>query len=130
MRFRVVSDSNVEAGLSEISDGFYEGGLRNYFSEKYDDSGLNLGVVLMCRDPELNFKQRISFSKKDNTLYIDIMLDFEQMSRADKHTRKRIVAEKLVNEVPQIIAKYKFKDFDLPRFSSDLRNWFDEQGWT
>jgi len=130
MRFRIVSDSNVEAGLSEISDGLFEGGFRNYFGEKsYDNSGLALGVVLMCRDPELDFKRRVRFSKQDNTLYVDVMLDLQQMSLADAAKRRRLVAEKLTAEIPKIIAKYKFKDFDLSTFSSDLQKWFEENGW-
>lgn len=130
MRFRIVSDSNIEAGLSDVSDALSESGFRAHFAEQYyDDSGISLGVVLMCRDPHLNFKQRIRFSKKENTLYMDLMLDLDVMSRANPVTRKRIVGEKIVNEVPQIVAKYKFKDFDLKRFSSDLRTWFEENGW-
>ena len=130
MWFRIVGDSNIEAGLSEVLHAKSASGFEEYFSDKfYDDSGLRLGVVLMCRDPELKFKQRISISKKDNTLYLDLMLDSEQMERADLATRKQIVGEKIVNEVPQIVAKKKFKDFDLPRFSRDLREWFEKQGW-
>lgn len=130
MRFFITGDSNREAKLDEILDALYDLGFQKYFAEKgYDDSGIEIAVILMCRDPYLNFKQRIRFSKKENVLYMDIMLDFDQMKSADSETRKSIVAEKLVNEVPQIIAKYKFRDFDLKRFSLDLSNWFENQGW-
>jgi hypothetical protein len=130
MRFFITCDANIESKLDEVLDPMNDLGFDEYFAERYyDDSGINITVVLMCRDPYLNFKQRIRFSKNENKLYMDIMLDFNQMKYADSATRKRIVAEKLINEVPQIIAKYKFKDFDLKRFSSDLRGWFEQQGW-
>jgi hypothetical protein len=60
---------------------------------------------------------------------VDIMLDLAVMTSSKTSTRKRIVAEKFLDEVPQIIAKYKFKEFDLPRFSADLRNWFKQNEW-
>ena len=84
---------------------------------------------MMCRDPIWNFKQRIRFVKKENCLYMDLMLDLDVMSRAEPETRKRIVGEKIVTEVPRIVAKKKFKDFDLLRFSADLREWFEQHGW-
>ena len=130
MRFFITYDANSEANIDEVLNALDDFCFDEYFAEKgYDDSGIKIAVVLMCRDPRLKFKQRIRFSKKENTLYMDIMLDLEQMKSADSGTRKKIVAEKLVNEIPQIVAKYKFKDFDLKRFSSDLSNWFKQQNW-
>jgi hypothetical protein len=130
MRFGISADYDYRSNLDEVLRAFPALIFEEYFGDKdYDDSGIEIFVVLMCRDPLWNFKQRIRFSKKENCLYMDIMLNLEQMKQADLVTRKRIVAEKLVNEIPQIIDKYKFKDFDVKRFSSDLRNWFEQQGW-
>lgn len=129
MRFFLTSDANSESGLGDTLFGVSKQ-LREYFSDRfYDDSGIEMAIVLMCRDPHWNFKQRIRFVKKENCLYMDIMLDLDVMSRADPATRKRIVGEKIVNEVPQIVAKKKFKAFDLPRFMKDLREWFEIHGW-
>lgn len=130
MRFSILSDANQESGLDEVFKDLSENGFRKYFEPKfYDDSGINVTVILMCRDPSLDFKQRIRFSRKENKLYMDLMLDLNIMAPADLSTRKLIVGEKIVNEVPQIVAKKKFKDFDLPRFSRDLREWFEQHGW-
>lgn len=130
MRFFITCDADIESGLDKVLNSLHDEGFKDYFVDQfYDDSGIKITVVLMCRDPRLIFKQRIRFSKKENKLYTDIMLDLNIMSRADPATRKRIVAEKLIHEVPQIVAKYKFKDFDLPRFSRDLREWFEIHGW-
>ena len=130
MRFVIVGDTDSEAKLDEVFDGFADLGFRSYFAEKqYDDSELKIAVILMCRNPSLKFKQRIRFSKKENTLYMDVMLDFEKLKSSNSQTRKQKVAEKLLIKLPQIISKYKFKDFDLRRFSSDLRDWFKQHHW-
>ncbi len=47
----------------------------------------------------------------------------------DHESRRRIIAEKIVTEVPLVLKKYKFKDFDLRRFSQDLSDWFKQHGW-
>ena len=129
MKFFITYDANMESGLNEITYGMTKS-FGDYFVDRfYDDSGIAMSIILMCRDPIWNFKQRIRFHKKENRLHMDIMLDLNIMSRADPATRKQIVGKRIVTEVPQIVAKYKFKDFDLKRFSSDLREWFEEHGW-
>lgn len=127
MDFRISADVHKDSKVDEV---LYELELDEHFSNRYyDDSGITIFIVLMCRAPYLNFKQRIRLSKTENCLYMDIMLDFEQMKDATPGERKSIVAEKLITEVPQIIAKYKFRDFDLGRFSADLKEWFENHGW-
>jgi hypothetical protein len=129
MKIGFTADSNIESGLSEV---LYSFGTRledDFVQKSYGDSRLEIFVVLMCRDPRWNFKQRIRFDRKDNCLYMDLMLDLPTMTQADFEGRKRIVAEKIVSEVPAIIAKYKMKDFDLARFSSDLKSWFETNNW-
>jgi len=130
VRFRIVSDADQETGLHDISDEINRSPMDDFFVHRqYDDLGISIGVVLMGRDPGWNFQQRISFSKKENKLYMDLMFDWHSMVGAKHSARKRIVAEKMITEIPQIIAKKRFKDFDLPRFSSDLREWFEVHGW-
>jgi len=129
MKFGITYDADAEARLDEVIFGINDA-FEDYFGVKfYDDSGIEMFIVLMCRDPRWNFKQRIRFVKKENCLYMDIMFDLDVMSQADPETRKKIVAEKMVTEIPQIIAKKKFKDFDLPRFTKDLREWFETHEW-
>jgi len=130
MKFFITSDADKETGLSEIIYEINRSPMDDFFVDRfYDDSGIEMAVILMGRDPQWNFKQRIRFVKKENCLYIDLMFDWQTMVDADHVSRKRIVAEKIVTEVPPIVAKKKFKDFDLPRFSRDLRTWFEENGW-
>jgi hypothetical protein len=129
MEFFITYDADVESGLDRITFGMTKA-LRDHFADRfYDDSGIAMAIIVMCRDPSWSFKQRIRFVKQENCLYMDLMLDLNEMIRLDGNTKKRIVAQKIITEVPQIVAKRKFRDFDLLRFTSDLREWFETHGW-
>jgi hypothetical protein len=133
MIFRNTSDASSETKIQEVTHALIDLGFEEYFEEKqYDDTNLEIFVILMCRDPYLKFKQRIRLAKQENTLYLDIMLDYYEMRDTDTDGRKKIVAEKLVVEIPEIIAKYNKKktfDFDLNRFTADLKDWFVQNKW-
>jgi len=129
MKFFITSDSNAESGVGEATRGLTQA-LGDYFADRlYNDSDIEMAICLMCRDPSWNFKQRIRFVKKENCLYMDIMLDLDVMKYAERFHRKEVIGGKLVSEVPEIIAKKKFKGFDLPRFTKDLREWFEDNEW-
>ena len=87
---------------------------------------LGLVVVLVCQDSELNLKRRIRLSKKEKKLYLDIMLDLDEMRQADQQVRKKYVAERLADEVPDVLRKYSISDFDKVRFIEDFKSWFLE----
>jgi len=62
-----------------------------HFRPRDYGSGLpQLGVVLMCRDPHFNFKRRVRFSKKDQTLYMDVMLHLPDMIPLSHDERRRV----------------------------------------
>ncbi|GEM66318.1 hypothetical protein SF1_43000 [Sphingobacterium faecium NBRC 15299] len=54
---------------------------------------------------------------------MDIMLDLNQFLKIEQKEREKIVVEKLINEVPVIIRKYRLEDFDILKFESDLKKW-------
>lgn len=119
MRFNVLSDSNWEAKLDHATRVFE---LWEFFEDlRYgDDLSGGITVVLMCRAPELEFKQRIRLSKKDQRLYMDVMLDLPSFVNASHSQRRQMVASNLLSEVPRVVAKYRFKSFDIERFTKDL----------
>lgn len=135
MHFRITSDANESSGVGEVV-GDISGPTRWHFEPKDYGPGVSgIGVVLMCRDPYLKFKRRIRFVKKDKktpyfdkTLYMDIMLDFPQMLELSHEQRKAVIIERLCNEIPTILRKYAFKEFDEPRFVDDLKNWLLKGG--
>ena len=124
MRFVITSDANHESGVGEVVDEL-SGPTRQHFLPRDYGSGLpQLGVVLMCRDPHLNFKRRVRFSKKDQTLYMDVMLHLPDMIPLTHDERRSVIVQRLEQEIPDVLTKYEFPDFDQTRFESDLREWF------
>jgi hypothetical protein len=122
----ITCDTNTESGVGKVVDEI-SGPTENHFVAKNYGLGLHgIGVVLMCRDPELNFKRRLRFSKKDKMLYMDIMLDLGQMRQAEHGVRKKIVVERLGEEIPTVLSKYSIGDFDEARFVKDLKGWLTE----
>ena len=122
MEFFLTCDANWDARLDKIVSALNNNDIQDYFYLKnYGSSIQVLGIVLMCRESEYNFKQRIKFSKKERRLSLDIMLDLDQFRVIDQQAKEKIVAEKLLTELPLIISDYKFKDFDLRRFENDLK---------
>lgn len=83
----------------------------------------------MCRNPELNFKQRIRYTKKDQNLSFDLMLDYNQFVVMTPDQRVSEMCKRLLEEMPPIVKKYKFPDFDLDKFMDNLTSWFNEQGF-
>lgn len=118
-------DANAESGVGKVVEQI-SGATEVYFKAKYYGTGLlAVCVVLMCRNPELNFKRRIRFSKKEKILYMDIMLDLAQMRMAEHQSRRRLIIERLADEVPAVLRKYSLADFDEARFIEDFKNWLD-----
>jgi hypothetical protein len=124
MHFQITSDANQESGVGEVV-GELSGPTHKHFVPRDYGSGLpRIGIVLMCRDPALNFKRRVRFAKKDQTLFMDVMLHLPDMIPLRHDERRRVVIQRLVREIPEVLAKYEFRDFDQTRFESDLRAWF------
>lgn len=126
MRFFLTADYNWESKLDHAIKNLE---LRDFFAErKYgEDLSGGIGVVLMCRDPALDFKQRIRLSKKDQSLSMDVMLDLPFFVSATHAQRREVVAKSLVYEIPRIVKKYRFTSFDVENFSSDLERIVSEQ---
>ena len=124
MHFTITCDANPESGVGEIV-GELSGPTRKHFAPLgYDSGQFSLGVVLICRDPALNFKRRVRFSKKDQTLYMDVMLHLPEMIGFTHDDRRHVIMSRLEQEIPEIIDKYDFADFDRAKFDSDLCEWF------
>ncbi len=77
----------------------------------------------MCQAPVLNLKRRVRLFKKDKKLYIDIMLNLEQMKSARSEVRRDIIVQNIAKDVPDIVSKYKITDFETERFNKDLVVW-------
>lgn len=130
MKINLLCDINWESRVDKVLYALSDFKYRQFFEKKnYGSSLEEVIVVFMCRDTELNFKRRIRFSKKEKKLYMDIMLDLSQFSTIDQTDREKIIAQRLVSDIPLIISKYKFKDFDIQKFERDLREWLIKINW-
>jgi len=123
MRVTITSDANAESGVGRVVDETSGPTWHHFAPKTYGEGMRGLCVVLMCRDPELNFKRRIRFSTKEKELDMDIMLDLEQMKGTDHASRRRIIMERLNEEAPAVLSKYSIADFDRPRFVADWKAW-------
>ena len=119
MHFFLTADCNWESKRDHATRNLE---LREFFQDRSygDDIAGGIYVVLMCRDPDLKFKQRIRFSKKDQSLSMDVMLDLPFFVSATHAQRREAVARQLLSDIPRVIDKYKFKNFDLATLSNDL----------
>ncbi len=126
MHFFLTGDYNWE---SKVDHAIRNLALKDFFRNRNygEDISGGISVVLMCRDPALGFKQRIRFSKKNQALSMDVMLDLPFFVSATHSQRREEVARKLIAEVPRVIGKYKFKNFNLASFSGDLEETVSEQ---
>ena len=123
MRVRITSDANAESGIGPIVDEI-SGPTRRYFAPKdYGVGLLGLGIVLMCRDPKLNFRRRLRFDRKERVVFFDIMLDLKELRNADHKRRKQIVLERIAVEAPEVLKKYSIPEFDESAFVTDLKSW-------
>ncbi len=124
MRLSFLCDANWESRVDHVLGEMERHGITESFSLRDYGAGLmGITVVFMCRDPELKFRRRVRFSRQERKIYMDIMLNLEQMRSAVEDERERIIADRLAEELPAILGKYTIPDFDSTRFTADLANW-------
>ena len=122
MHFFITADSNYETRTGDVIDKISGPTRRSFLEKDYGSSVQGIVIVFMCRDPKIALKRRIRFSKKDKTLYLDIMMDYQSMvSTSNDEARFNLMKEKMFVELPTILKKYKFPQFDQERFILDLQ---------
>jgi len=127
MKLNILSDTNSESRVAEALDALPLLELRRYVAERDYGQGLAcLLIGIICRNPTLNLKPRVRFTKKDKTLSMDVMLHLPDMMALDDLGRTRVIAQYLSDEVPAVISKYAIQDFDSARFLADFEKWIRE----
>jgi hypothetical protein len=125
MRFNILSDADWEARVDFVLDHFSGLGYRSFFEEKdYGPGVAGMTVVCMCQDPGLDLKRRVRFSKKEKKLYMDVMLNLDEMKAASPDQRKKILVREILEGVPVIVNKYDLPGFDSMQFLADFDSWF------
>jgi hypothetical protein len=121
MRLFVTSDSSKESGVGEVVYEIGGATFEHFHNRNYGPDLNRIAVILMCRNPAMKFKRRIRFARKDKILYMDVMLSPEEMCALSRDSRKKIIAERLAEEIPAVVRKYKLPGFNLERFADDLK---------
>ncbi|MBC7748984.1 MAG: hypothetical protein H7Z76_10500 [Methylotenera sp.] len=130
MKFFLTCDVDWESRIDKVLHALIDSGIKAFFEKKeYGDSLIDISINLNCNNPDYNHKQRIRFLKLEKVLYLDLMFDLNQFKSIEQSERQNIVAKKMVTELPAIIAKYKFKNFDLLAFEADLVGCFKQIKW-
>ena len=115
----IASESGVSRVICEIS-----GPTDDHFTSKdYGKGLLGVCVVLMCQDPRLHLRRRTRLSKKDKTLYMDIVLNLDEMAAATPSRRRKVVLQKIAAEVPETLSNYQLAGFDRASFLADINKW-------
>ena len=125
MHFRITGDIDESSGVGDVIARISGPTRKHFLTKEYGTKVNGIVVVLMCQDPKLNLNKRVKFDKNKKTLYTDIMLALPEMQSATPEGREKVIYEQIVTEVPELVKKYKFQDFDEPKFSEDLKLWFD-----
>src|SRR5262245_53200049 len=107
MKIFLTSDSSWESRVDKVVERLSDYKLVDYFREKqYGDGIQGVAIVLVCREFLVNKKPRNRFAKKEATLHMDVMLDFEVLKAASTEARLRITAEHLLKDVVAVVEKY------------------------
>jgi len=127
--FFITSDINWETKVDKALDQIND--IDEFFAQKnYGEDLLGITIIMMCRSPKLKFKQRKRYSKTEKKLYLDIMLDYNQMVNTQNDKDKaKILVQHLNLELPPVLDKYKFEDFNTAEFETDLQLYFKSKGF-
>lgn len=122
LRVNILADMNWE---SKIDHALKVLELRRSFDERNHNYGASLKrlcVNFICRDPDLAFKQRIQYQKADCILDMDIMLSLPDVVVMSHPQRRRLLADCLLEQVPECLRRYRFAEFDYRAFERDWRD--------
>ena len=120
MKINVLTDSNWEAKLDYAIRPLQ---IREEFEVRdYGAALRTLVIVLNCRDPQLEQRQRIRLSRREAKLSMDIMLPLDVMARSTHAERRTLIANRLCDEVARVLGKYRLKSFDAEGFLIDFKS--------
>lgn len=75
---------------------------------------------MVCRNLDENLKRRIRFHRKEKRISMDVMLSLDEFRNFSPDERRRKVVDLLLQEVPDVIRKYRIDDFDTEDFILDF----------
>ena len=124
MKLWITADASWESRTDRITNELVRN--ESYFAEKFYGKAIErISLILMCRDPALNFQRRTKYYKSKKEFYTDIMLDYEEMVQASMLERMAIAAHQISLQLEEALASKKLNEFNLHLFIEDLKAWLD-----
>ncbi len=126
------SDTWEDAGLGPL---LYELTIGNAFRDKigdkiiyrdYGNNDVELFFVVNCLKFEA--KNRARFEKIDQTLYWDVILNYEIIKKASMEEKKEILAKSIIESF-DVLDKYKKLNLNKDKIKEDAKKYFVELGW-
>ena len=113
MNVNLLADMNWE---SKLDHAMRVVDFNSLIDADYGPGLSKLTFAAICRDPALEFKQRVRLVTATRTLYIDVMLDLPFFVKAKHRERRATLYEQLITQVRKVLEKRRIKDFDSKRF--------------
>ncbi|MDQ1817651.1 hypothetical protein RBA41_30525 [Massilia sp. CCM 9210] len=124
MKCNIVGESDHDSGLSNVLYWLSRPEQWEAFAKDYGEGLEKLVIDVICAKLLDGLKPRIRFAKKTKYLYMDIMLDYDDFVRLTAEEKKERVMKRLLEDVPPIVRKYKFADFNTELFLSDFNRYY------
>ena len=122
LRLNITADFSSESGIDEVLSTLSKTKYFQFFKPKsYGDDLEGICIILMCQNPALNLRKRIRFSRKEKKIYMDVMLNLDDYSRATLEWRLQNTITMILNEISENLKKYNLSSFDVESFMSDLK---------
>ncbi|MEI7869920.1 MAG: hypothetical protein WCI11_18690 [Candidatus Methylumidiphilus sp.] len=96
--------------------------------EKYNFP-LEIFTVFRLLSEQINRKTKISYSKKENILWIDLVVSGDKYEKLKKPEQRHDLSQVYFDTLATALRKYKFKELDTEAFLKDFEKWLTEIGW-
>lgn len=126
MIIKASSDIREDSGIDSMMHDFKLG--RIFREKDYGNNSIELCFVLNCFESINVIKNRIRFSKVEQVLYWDVILDYEKVKVADMAEKKRLIATEVIKSF-DVIDKYPKLGLDKKRMKEDAGKYYEEMGW-
>ena len=124
MKCDIVGESDHGAGLSNVLYWLSRAEQWEAFAKEYGEGLGELVIDVICSKLLDGVKPRIRHAKKTRCLSMDIMLGYDDFVRLTAEEKKERVLKRLLEDVPPIVRKYKFSDFDTELFLTDFNKYY------
>lgn len=128
MNFFITSETSYEVGPLNTID--LEGKLQEFFENKsYGEVLGKISTIVICVSEKFDVLHPIRSPKlSKNKLGFEYKLDFGTYKAMTDEERKKYLAVKYFNNLKEILAIKKIKDFDSITFLQDLEAFFKNEG--